>query len=236
MELLEYGNIVRRRWWIPAALTLLALLAATAVALRGAAAYRTELRLSVGTQPTVDRASALYYDPIYYANLSSEYLADDLSELIRSPAFADDISQELGSTISPTVISDSTRAKKTHRLIDVTITTSTFEEGRDIGAAMVTILNDPGRTKGYLQVMEAYKGQVAIVNQPVTRRGNGTPALVAEIGLRTLVGLLLGLGLAFLVEYLDQTVRSRRDLEDLLALPVLAEIPGASGGRRRALA
>lgn len=233
MELIEYWRIVRRRWWIPAGLTLAALLASALVALGGAAAFKTDLRLSVSTQPTVNDSQ--YYDPIYYANLSSEYLADDLSEIIRSPAFAEDVSKQLGASIPPGSIAESTRTKKTHRLIDITLTTASLEEGRDIAAAMVAILNDPSRAGDYLKLMDAYKGQVAIVNQPVTRRGSGTVALVAEIGLRTLVGLLLGLGLAFLVDYLDQTVRGRRDVEELLALPVLAEIPRGTG-RRGALA
>src|SRR5688500_4308156 len=96
MELLQYWEIVRRRWWLPAALTLVALVASAGVALRGAAAWETEMRLAISTQPTVDRLTSLYYDPIYYANLSSEYLADDLSEIIRSEAFANDVLAELG--------------------------------------------------------------------------------------------------------------------------------------------
>jgi capsular polysaccharide biosynthesis protein len=77
--------------------------------------------------------------------------------------------------------------------------------------------------------MDAYKAQVSIVNDPVTRRP-APLALVAEIGLRTLVGLVVGVGLAFLVEYVDQTVRTSQEAEDVLGLPVLGEIPRARRG------
>jgi len=40
-----------------------------------------------------------------------------------------------------------------------------------------------------------------------------------------LIGLIVGIGLAFLIDYLDQTVRTREEAERLLQMPVLGEIP-----------
>jgi len=37
MELREYWNIIRRRWWLPVAVTAVALVASTVVGVRGAA-------------------------------------------------------------------------------------------------------------------------------------------------------------------------------------------------------
>ncbi len=230
MELREYWNIVRRRWWLPVALTLAALVASSYVALRGASAYRTDMRLAVSTAPSVDRSSELYYDPVYYANLSAEYLADDLSAIIPSQAFGVDVARELGFRISPTTIADATRAKKTHRLIDVTIVTPTPEEGSDIAQGMVNLINDPKRMGSYLQAMDAYHAQVSIVAAPFTHAASGPLGLVSEIGLRTLVGLFVGLALAFLVDYLDQSLRGREDVERELGLPVIGEIPRAKRG------
>src|SRR5438105_15804600 len=129
MELREYWTIIRRRWWLPAAVTLVALIASTAVGLRGAAAYKTDMRVAVSTIPTPDPNGVLYYDPTYYSNLDSEYLADDLSEFMSSRAFADEVHTELGASGKPpdvdiATILSATRAKKTHRFIDITVTTS----------------------------------------------------------------------------------------------------------------
>src|ERR1700716_1070730 len=98
MELREYWSIIRRRWWLPVAITLVALVASTVVGLRGAAAYKTDMRLAVTTIPTPDPNGVLYYDPIYYSNLDSEYLADDMSEFMTSRAFASEVMRELGAT------------------------------------------------------------------------------------------------------------------------------------------
>ena len=91
MELREYWSIIRRRWWLPAAIALVALIASTAVGLRGAAAYKTDMRLAVSTIPIPDPNAERFYDSTYYANLDSEYLADDMSEFMTSRAFADEV-------------------------------------------------------------------------------------------------------------------------------------------------
>jgi capsular polysaccharide biosynthesis protein len=49
--------------------------------------------------------------------------------------------------------------------------------------------------------------------------------LLSEIGLRTLIGLIVGIGAAFLVDYVDPSVRTREEAEALLDMPVLGEIP-----------
>jgi capsular exopolysaccharide synthesis family protein len=71
---------------------------------------------------------------------------------------------------------------------------------------------------------------------PASRIGTG---LRDKIILGLLVGLLLGLGGAFFLEYLDQTIKSAADVERVLRVPVLGLIPfeasfaGKSGGAQR---
>lgn len=68
------------------------------------------------------------------------------------------------------------------------------------------------------------------------------PTLNIVIG--ALIGLFIGIGLAFLLEYLDNTVKTEQDIEKLLGLPVLgaitliddnfdAKIRGTNSGRTR---
>jgi capsular polysaccharide biosynthesis protein len=230
MELREYWSIIRRRWWLPVAITLVALIASTVVGLRGASAYRTDMRLAVSTIPTPDPGGTLYYDPTYYSNLDSEYLADDMSEFMTSRAFADEVHRELASSDTPIdvdidSIMTATRTKKTHRFIDITLTTPTVEQGEAIAGSISRILSDPNHVSQYLTALTAYHTQMEIVTPPVTHRANTPLGLVSEIGLRTLIGLLVGIGLVFLIDYLDPSVRTREEAERLLEMPVLGEIP-----------
>lgn len=42
-----------------------------------------------------------------------------------------------------------------------------------------------------------------------------------NMAIATVIGLMLGVGIAFLLEYLDTTVKTEQDIEELLALPIL---------------
>jgi capsular exopolysaccharide synthesis family protein len=53
--------------------------------------------------------------------------------------------------------------------------------------------------------------------------------------LAAVVGLFLGVGLAFFFEYLDNTVKTPEDLEQLIRLPSFGMVPEISGERRRLL-
>jgi capsular polysaccharide biosynthesis protein len=238
LELREYWSIIRRRWWLPAAVTLVAFIASTVVAVRGAAAYHTDMRIAVSTIPTLDPGSTPYFDPVYYGNLDSEYLADDMSEFMTSRAFAGEVQRELASAngydIDLTTILNATRTKKTHRFIDVTITTPTAEQGQQIAESIGRIINDRAHLEIYLKALTAYNTQMSVVTPPDTHRANSPLGIVSEIGLRTLIGLVIGVALAFLLDYVDPSVRSRQEAESLLQAPVLAEIPRAA--RRRGAA
>jgi capsular polysaccharide biosynthesis protein len=234
VELREYWSIIRRRWWLPVTIGLVALVAATAVGVRGAAAYKTEMRVAISTVPTPDPNNSLYYDPTYYANLDSEYLADDMSEFIHSQAFAGEVRRELaagrGFDVDVDTVFSATRTKKTHRFIDITITTPTADLGREIGDSISRILNDKARLGQYLAALTAYDTRMTVITPPDTHRANTLPGLISEIALRTVIGVIVGIGLAFLLDYLDPNVRSRREAETLLRLPVLGEIPRTRTG------
>jgi uncharacterized protein involved in exopolysaccharide biosynthesis len=51
------------------------------------------------------------------------------------------------------------------------------------------------------------------------------PRAWTNTALGALLGLMLGIGAAFFLEYLDRTVRTRADVETLLGIPVLGIIP-----------
>ena len=222
MELKAYGSVVRRRWRLVALITLLTLAAATALALRGPSAYQATMKLAISVVPDPRVGDFFKYDS-YYAWLSSEYLADDLSEVIRSEAFAQDVSDVMNYEVDASAIANTTRAKKTHRLLDITVSSASPIEAQRTAEAIETVLNT--RLPEYLAFLQANNGYVRIINRPRVARTNSLPLAGAEILLRTVAGALVGVGLAFLLEYLDDRLRDRRQVESFLGAPVLAEIP-----------
>ncbi|AYA78090.1 capsular biosynthesis protein [Bacillus sp. Y1] len=51
------------------------------------------------------------------------------------------------------------------------------------------------------------------------------PQPLLNIAIAMVVGLMLGVGVAFLLEYLDNTLKTEQDIEQTLGLPVLGAIP-----------
>lgn len=58
------------------------------------------------------------------------------------------------------------------------------------------------------------------------------PKKTRIVGIATFLGLLLGVGLAFLLEQLDNTVKRAADIEDRLHLPLLGLLPHLKLGKR----
>jgi polysaccharide biosynthesis transport protein len=51
------------------------------------------------------------------------------------------------------------------------------------------------------------------------------PLLSVNLPASLLVGLIVGMGLAFLIEYVDRTVKSREEVEDIIGVPFLGAVP-----------
>jgi polysaccharide biosynthesis transport protein len=89
------------------------------------------------------------------------------------------------------------------------------------------LLLDNVRTRAQTQTMELAMPRFAVsVKQkaePATFPAR--PRVTLNLMLGALVGLVLGVGLAFFIEYLDTSVKTMEDVENLLGVPVLAIIP-----------
>ncbi|MDY6922256.1 MAG: chain length determinant protein EpsF [Pseudomonadota bacterium] len=76
----------------------------------------------------------------------------------------------------------------------------------------------------------ALLSEVAVLNIAHPPSLPSSPRLGFNLVLAFCSGLLIGLGLALVWEWLDQRVRSGADVERRLGVPVLATIPGPTGG------
>ncbi len=83
-----------------------------------------------------------------------------------------------------------------------------------------------------LRIAEAMKsGNVRIIDEAVIPERPVRPRILLNIALAAFLGLLIGVGLAFFLDYLDTTIHSPEDVEENLGLPVLGQIPIHVNGR-----
>ena len=226
MELKQYWHIIWKRAWIPALLLVVVAGAGVLTAQTPPPTYTTTMRFTVGVKPQ-EVADRYNYDS-YYAWLSSEYLADDMTAIVSSQAFAADVNRRLvdmGSTaqIPAGAIGGVTVAEKQHRILRLNVSWGNAAELSDIAAAIVSAMeNDSPK---YLTQLGTPGALINAIDAPSPPAAN-PPSLTQRLDLpvRLLLALGVGLALTFLLDYLDDSVRGKTELE-ALGIPVLAEIP-----------
>src|SRR6202047_1729676 len=89
------------------------------------------------------------------------------------------------------------------------------------------LLLDGVRTRAQTQTMELAMPRFAVSVKQKAEPPSvpARPRVTLNLMLGALVGLVLGVGLAFFIEYLDTSVKTMEDVENLLGVPVLAIIP-----------
>jgi capsular polysaccharide biosynthesis protein len=220
MELRNYWRILQRRLWLVAALLLAFGLSYVASA-KPAPSYAAQMRFVVGIRPEPARGDVYRYDR-YYTWLTAEYLVDDLSEVVKSRAFAEDVSNAAGVAVPVGAIQGATAAGKLHRLLTVTLTWHDAAELDRLAQAVVrTLQEDGGRYFAQLGTEEAV---ISVVDPPQVSAVGPSLRQRLDLPLRLILALIAGIGLAFLADYLDPTVRSRHDLEEA-GVVILAEVP-----------
>jgi protein tyrosine kinase modulator len=83
---------------------------------------------------------------------------------------------------------------------------------------------------------QATRANISVLNPATTPLAPAFPKPFRTMVLLAFsLGIALGLGTAYVLEYFDRRIRSADDLAEMLQLPVLGVIPGKRGGTRRAL-
>ncbi len=226
MELRAYGKILRRRWWIIAGVTLVALVGGIVFQSHPTSMYQATMRFTIGV-PLESDSERVTMDPLYSAYLASEYIADDFTEILKSESFARDVSERLseqGIVVSAGAIQGFTVAEKHHRILTVQITWADEGQLRAIAEAAEGALEEENAK--YFTQLGSEGAEVFVIDSPTVVSLGVSLKDRLELPIRVLLGLVAGVGLAFLVDYLDDTVRDPGELE-ALGMSVLGQIPPA---------
>jgi len=225
VELRQYWRVLTDRAILVVIAFLVALgVAAASVYLIPQTSTPYQAALSVAVKPRLATDTATpYYSTDYYSYIASEYANDDLIAVVESDDFIQGLRARLP-TGAGGAASGSVKGTKAHRVVEFTVTSTSAEGAMSLAQGIADTLTSPQTVSKFFDLF-ANEGQTVTVVQPprIVSLPAGHNALL-NLAARALVGLACGIGLAFLVDYLDDSVRSE-DVAPLLGWPIVAEIP-----------
>lgn len=187
--------------------------------------YVATMRFAVGIEGS-EPVNAVSGEGRSDAWLASEYLADDLSEILKGGDLASRISEQVGFEVPTGTIF----ASREHRIMTVSVTWRDQVEVQSIAEAVGAAVQDGGSE--YFPQLAGVEAEAVLIDGPGIGQVGRSLSDKLDLPIRLFVALVAGVALAFLWDYLDDTVRDRSEVEALGA-PVLGEIPRSSWLRER---
>ncbi len=220
MELRQYWRIFWRRWWVVVALMGIVLVVSLITYKEPDPVYTATLSFAIGIEGS-EPVNAPSGDGRSDAWLASEYLADDLSAVLRGGDFAARIGERVGFAVPAGTIF----ASREHRIMTVTVTWRDKEQVQAIAEAVGAEVQDAGAD--YFPQLLGVEAQAVLIDGPGIGQAGRSLTDKLDLPLRLFLALVVGVALTFLWDYLDDTVRDRAEIE-ALDVPILGEIPRPS--------
>ncbi len=220
MELRRYADIIARRAWLIVLLLGIILIGHLLWQQVHPTTYQAHMRFVVGVAP--EPPGDYYTFDRYYTWLTAEYLVDDLAEVVKSQAFATQVADRSGLAVPAGSIQGATAAGKTHRVLNISIAWGNEAELGSLANATVSVLTEEAGL--FFAQLATEDAVVSLIDPPQIAAVGRSLRERLDLPLRLLLGLAAGIGLAFVLDYLDVTIRNRDELA-ALGLPVMAEVP-----------
>ncbi len=221
MSLQDFARLIRTRWLTIAAVTLLAVLGATAFTLMTTPQYQASTRLYVSATGGTSASER------FQGNRLSQERVLSYTELLRGQTLAQRTVDKLNLDMSAGQLRSEVKAsaKPDTVLINVQVRDASPVRARDIADAlsdefvvMVRELETP-EPGGKPDARVVVEQRAAVPEAPIV------PKKARNLALGLVFGVTLGLAIAVLRDLLDNTVKDRETLEGIAGVGIVGAIP-----------
>ncbi|NHN34317.1 YveK family protein [Paenibacillus agricola] len=221
LELKQYLRIVQKRIWL-----IVAIVAISVVVTFVYTHYFIDPQYEASTKLIVTKSSEAQSinDKIDLGTINSNIqLIKTYKEIIKTPRIMDLVVKEypdINKTADELIKEISVNAVNETQVMTLTVQQRSYEQAAAIVNAVSTIFQR--EISGLMKV-----DNVSILNEakPGKNISPISPNVKLNIAISFVVSLMIGIGLAFLLEYLDDTVKNEQDVAALLDLPTFSVIP-----------
>ncbi|MEM1502833.1 YveK family protein [Domibacillus sp. 8LH] len=182
------------------------------------------------TQVLVNQAKTeqqLYNPSEVQTNLQ---LISTYNVIMKSPAILEKVAQNLDLNLTTEQLSSkiTVASEQDSQVVNVTVQ----DENPGLAA---DIANETARVfqEDIVKIMNVDNVSILAAAEVGENPSPVKPQPLLNIAIAMVVGLMVGIGLAFLLEYLDNTIKSEQDIEKTLGLPVLGGVTTISANNGR---
>lgn len=216
MELKRYFFIVMRYWLVVLILTGIGLLAAGQYLLSNKPTFQAVTRVNLTQLPSPgDIYSGLY------AVQAAEYATDEFTSIVGGTLFLTQVSNRLGEgglNLSPDELKGMLEVEKKHRILNITVHSANAENAAKVAQIVGSTLESSAS-----DFVKPRQVVAKVVDVAPASSSGGRNLLLAVV--RVLAGFIAGVFLAFMLSYLDTTLKTKEDVQEALGLPVLSSVP-----------
>jgi capsular polysaccharide biosynthesis protein len=216
ISLRELFYTLRKRIWLIISFAVVATLASGIISL-----YVLTPIYSSSTQLLVNKEKSdqpMYNIGEIQTNLQ---LINTYNVIIKSPAILDLVSKELDMDLTSEQLNEkiTVASEKDSQVLSISVQDADPQMATDIANTTAKVFQNE-----IVKIMNV--DNVSILAQAKTKENPSPikPQPVLNMAIALVVGLMAGVGLTFLLEYLDNTIKNEMDVEKVLGLPVLGTI------------
>ncbi|MBX9993194.1 YveK family protein [Priestia aryabhattai] len=216
ISLRELFAVLRKRLWL---IVLITIIAATVSAVISffvlTPVYESKTQILVN-QAKNDQQ--LYSNQAVQTNVQ---LINTYNDIIKSPAILDKVVKELKLDKSAVDLSDQIQvtSAQNSQVAEIVVQDTSAKRAADIANTTASVFQKQvPKLMNVDNVKVLSKAALGENPSPVK------PQPLLNVAIAIVVGLMVGVGLSFLLEYLDSTLKTEQDIENILELPVMGVI------------
>ncbi len=224
MELKEYWAVIRRWLWMIVTITAVATLTSAFVSFKVIKpTYQATTTLLVNQRYNSQAAAVA----AMYSNITAnEALVQTYSDIIKSNNILDRVISIEHLPTTPTKLAGTISVTSTNQseVISLSVNGSSIQEAAGVANTLAKVFE-----QRVVQLMQVQNVQIV---DPATIPTNPVPISPnkkTNIAIAFILGILVSVGIAFLIEYLDDSVRTEEQVSQIFGVSVLGVIPMMGG-------
>ena len=217
IDLREYFHIIKKRAWIIALITILAMVTSGIISFFVLSpVYEANTTLIVNTEQNKSTNNMITGDQLAV----TQKLTLTYGEIIKSRSVLNSVIKKLDLNMDYEDLEKSIKVSqvKDTQIMSITVQSTNPKIARDIANSIPTVFS-----KEVKRITKA--NSVEVIDKAITPEKPVKPNKVINISIAAVLGFIVGISIAFTLEYMDNKIKTPQDIEKYIELPILGVVP-----------